>query len=183
MKNKIITNVACATSSGGDHTPERGVYNENSGSDLERNLALLINNTEEAFVLVDRNYSIITFNHKFKELYALNLNRNVNKGDSILDYAEPDRREAVRQLYQSVFTGEKTASEIAITLHDSSTRNFSIFYKPAYDENGNNIGAFVSACDVTERKKTQELLISNERRFRSLVENSGDIVAIISNDA
>ena len=36
--------------------------------------------------------------------------------------------------------------------------------------------------DITERKKIEDLLVENERKFRALIENSSDIIAILNQD-
>jgi two-component system cell cycle sensor histidine kinase/response regulator CckA len=44
---------------------------------------------------------------------------------------------------------------------------------------GSLVGAVVTFLEITERKRAQEALKTSERRFRSLIENSPDIVAIV----
>ena len=47
---------------------------------------------------------------------------------------------------------------------------------------GEIIGAFVSSTDISAKKKLEQSLIANEMRFRSLIENTGDAIAIIGAD-
>jgi two-component system, cell cycle sensor histidine kinase and response regulator CckA len=46
-------------------------------------------------------------------------------------------------------------------------------------KDGTLVGAVVTFVDITERKRAQEALKASEKRFRSLIENSRDIVAIV----
>jgi PAS domain S-box-containing protein len=46
---------------------------------------------------------------------------------------------------------------------------------PLYDRTGNIIGAIESARDVTEIKKTQEMLKESEQLYRSVIENMRDV--------
>lgn len=121
----------------------------------EEDVALLLNNTEESFVLVDRNLVIISFNKQFKTLYEKLFNKVVIKGDCILSYAHDDRKELVKNIYEKVFNGQIIDDEIVIFSNNQKRIIFSIRYKPAFDNYGNLIGAFVTSTDVTEKKLSQ----------------------------
>ena len=123
-------------------------------------------NTEESFVLVDTDLNIAAFNDQFKKLYLKFYGKEVRKAESILNYAQPDRLELVKQIYQKVFSGEKQESEIKVPNPDKSIRIYLLKYKPAFDEKGEVIGAFVSCFDITEKKRTEEQLKQSEERFK-----------------
>jgi PAS domain S-box-containing protein len=142
----------------------------------------LLNNTEECFVLISKELKIVTFNKQFNTYYQTYLKKQVIKGDSILDYVQPERVEIVKEVYRKVLGGEEIVTEITIP-NGNDLAIFSNHYKPAYDDNGALYGAFITSKDITEEKKTKELIEANERRFRSLVENSGDAIAVLTPDA
>jgi PAS domain S-box-containing protein len=145
-------------------------------------LSILLNNTEESIVVIATDFTILTYNVEFKKLNKKFFNRTVNKGDSILDYTQSGRREIVEQIYLKVFSGEKMESEIELTGKDNDSCIFSNRFKPAYDENENLIGATVITVDITDKKRSAQLLIANEQRYRKLVENSNDGIIILSPD-
>ncbi|TGN20041.1 PAS domain S-box protein [Leptospira idonii] len=154
--------------------------NSNPELNLKQTLELLMINTEESFVFIDRNLKIVTFNYQFKRLYILYFNRDVFEGDNILDYAQEERREIVKAIYDRVLSGNIEQSEIAVPYKDGSFHYFSIRYKPAYNEDGKVIGAFVTTYNQTEQKRSQALLFSSEKRYRALVENGAEGIAILS---
>jgi PAS domain S-box-containing protein len=146
----------------------------------EQEMTWLINNTEESFILLNTDLDIISFNSQFHRLYLKYLEIDVVKGDCILNYALPGRREALKKLYKGVLEGTEAASEINIERPGKEDKNFALKYKPAKDEQEKVIGVFVSAIDVTEKKKSEQQLITQEKRYRALVENGADGVIILS---
>lgn len=144
-----------------------------------RELQLLINNTAESYVLMDKHLKILSFNNKFNRLYQQFFNRTVARGDSILDYAQPDRIPMLRTLYTAVLAGSVETSEISVPVPSEQTRTYKLTYAPATDHDGEIVGVFVTAIDITESKQHRELLEKNERRFRSLVEHGSDAVIVL----
>ena len=54
--------------------------------------------------------------------------------------------------------------------------------KNVYDAEGHVVAADVVAHDITERKKVEEKLHHEERRFRAFVENSSDIIVVVNRE-
>lgn len=149
----------------------------------ELHLNLMLDSTEESFVLIGKDLKIITFNKSFKTTYETYFEKKVVEGESILEFAAPERRTQVRSIYEKVFEGntEKSVLEIP-SLEGDGNQTFNIFFKPAYDSHEKIVGAFVTVIDVTEQTRANNKLQERESRFRSLVENSSDGVAIIKLD-
>jgi len=145
-------------------------------------IGLLINNTEEAFILMDKELHILSFNEQFRRLYKHYFGIEIRKGEHIINYAYPDRRDYLRLLYAKVLQGEDMESELPVPINETESRVILIKYKPARDTFGQIIGAFVTAIDITERKWAEERLRLSEKRYRTLVENGADAVVIISAD-
>lgn len=152
-----------------------------SQKEIELQKSILISHTEEMFILVSRNFEILTFNNQFFDSYLKFFGRAVQKGDSILDYAQPGRIEEVKTIYNKVFDGNFIENKLTLKAPDTQEeRIFSFSFKPALGENDDHItGAFVSIKDITDQRKTQLQLEENERRFRALVEQGSDGIAIL----
>jgi PAS domain S-box-containing protein len=140
--------------------------------ELEKKLTLFMLNTEDSFVLVGKDFKIVTFNRQFKLLYKKFFGATVIKGESILKYARKNRVETLKTIYRRVFSGKSIESELDIPLPNGSSVSFLLKYKPAYDENRSIIGAFVSSLDITEIKKARLALVQSEEQYRSLVEHA-----------
>jgi len=147
---------------------------------LQRDISLLMLNTEDAFVMVDLEMNIASFNLKFQEMYQDVFGIQVKLKDSIINYTLPERKEMLKALYHEVFKGFTQESEFAIENKVGKTLTYQIIYKPAIDEMGNIIGAFVNCRDITQIKESEAQIKYSEKKYRTLVENSGDAFAIIN---
>lgn len=144
----------------------------------ESEVLLLMNNTEESFVLVDTQLRIVSFNKQFEETYRRLLKKKVNKGDCIIDYAWKNRKNIAKDIYERVLAGATVTDELTVPDENEEPLYFASKYKPATDYSGNVIGVFVSLIDITEKKKSQLLVAGNEKRFKALIENIGDMISL-----
>lgn len=142
----------------------------------EREIQLLINNTAEAYILVDQNLDILSFNQRFQILYHRYFGIDVHKGDSILKYSPPDRVEDTRTTYQHVLKGETVVTNFTVTHPGDGTVHFMLTYAPAKDESGQVIGAFVTATDITDRVAYEKTLIESNQRFMYVTKATTDAI-------
>jgi two-component system sensor histidine kinase UhpB len=147
----------------------------------QENLQLLMNNTEESFMMIGKDLQVLSYNaaanDKIKQLYNLSL----KKGFPILNLDSPERHEFLRKLFKDIFEGQEHETEVRFSIGGNDFI-YSNHYKPAYSENKEIVAAVVTSRDITEKKIAEEKLISNERHFRALIENSAEGLAILSLD-
>ncbi|MBI1183932.1 PAS domain-containing protein [bacterium] len=134
-------------------------------------MLLLLNNTNEFFILLDKNLRIITFNKSFKTNYQHFFGKQIEKGKSILEYAQATRKDELKQLYEKVLQGEIIETELNLVDEQQLSRSFALTYHPAYNVANEIIGVFVTTVEITDTKNLQ-------KRFQALVENSNDGIAI-----
>ncbi len=135
---------------------------------------LLLQYTEESFVVVDSDLKIINFNDKFQEKYSYYLGREISRGQNILNYAPTSRLEITRNIYKRVLQGETLETEITFPAPGDTFYSTLNKYKPIYDNHHNIIGVFVSCFDLTSTRKAQLETRQSEDKYRSIVENSID---------
>lgn len=145
-----------------------------------RNNQLMLNNTEDSFIYVNQELIIQSFNDRFAKNYKDIFGIEVKRGESILKYAQPERREIVKDIYDRVLQGETVEGELPLEAGEGIIRHFHVKYKPARDENKKIIGSFISLIEITEEKKAKKELEKNEARFRALVENGSDFLFILN---
>ena len=143
---------------------------------LETEMALLINNTEETFILVDKDLIIRAFNKQTEKLYKDYLKRDIKIGDSIKDYAISSKITELEKIYESVLNGNREESTISINTQKNGLLKFSTKYSPARDKDGTIIGVFVTAIDITEQVKLEKKHRQLEADLIALIENTPDII-------
>tara|TARA_R110000868_G_scaffold304437_3_gene565006 strand:+ start:27347 stop:29527 length:2181 start_codon:yes stop_codon:yes gene_type:complete len=144
----------------------------------ELQMHLLINNTEESFVLVGLDFKVITVNRQFELEYLKQFGKKIEVGESILNFATPDRRERLKEIYNSVFSGENLEDELVLNT-EGGKKVFKLTYKPAKNIQNQITGAFVNIKDITDEEEIKNNLINSEQRFRALVENGTEGTAIL----
>ncbi|HET8865800.1 MAG TPA: PAS domain S-box protein [Gracilimonas sp.] len=143
---------------------------------------LMLNNSEDSFILLDMNLIIQSFNNNFAQNYKDIFGIEVKKGDSVLDYVQPERLDIVKGIYERVLKGETITGELPAKTKDGADRYFTIKYKPAEDEKGNIIGSFISILEKTKEHKAKLELEQNEARYRALAEHGNDVLFILNSD-
>ncbi|MES2559309.1 MAG: PAS domain S-box protein [Bacteroidota bacterium] len=137
----------------------------------ELQLELLIDNTEEGFILMDKKLNIVSFNRQFEKLYRKYFRITVEKGINILHYAQPERKPLVQKIYERVFAGAHETSEIEVPDPDGGTRIFRLAYKPAINQLGEVEGAFVSTTDITITKRNEQQTKEHQSFIETAIEN------------
>ena len=139
-----------------------------------------MNNTEECFLLIDPDFRIVFFNNAFQKIYTNHFGKPVIKGNCVVDHALPFRKEIVRKTITLALAGQTIESELEYAGADERLRTVIAKYKPAFDKEGRIAGVILILQDISQTKWSEQQLIFNERRFRSLIENGTDAIAILS---
>jgi len=148
--------------------------NTNSNTDFTNdaaNLALLLSNSEDIFLLVDKQLNIQLFN----DIAALKVShffkRPLQKGDHIFDFVEPARHAMLKNIYEGVLKGGVAETEISIELN-GATSNFQNVFRPAKNASGEIVAVLITVYDVTEKQQTRAQLIESEERLRYALQGS-----------
>jgi PAS domain S-box-containing protein len=143
---------------------------------------LLLDYTEDSLIIVGRDLRVVAYNKKFRDYYREFFKTDIIIGDEILNYAVSGQREALKELYDRIFDGQRFDYDIELPKLNGDLAYYQLVYKPAIDDAGNIIAALVFAKDVTKVTQAKTSIENSEKRFRALVENSGDAVAILAPD-
>ena len=146
----------------------------------QENLQLLMNNTEESFMMVGKDLQVLSYNAAANKKVNQFYNLSLKKGLSVLTLDTSDNHHFIKNLFKEVFEGKEHETERRFPHSNGRDFIYSNHYKPAYSENKEIVAAVVTSRDVTEKKTAEEKLIHNEKHFRALIENSAEGLAILS---
>jgi len=144
----------------------------------ERARNLMLNNTEDSFLYMDRSLNIVDFNTKFflnyKDIFDGRLQRNTK----IFEHIQADQKDEFLDIFERVLSGETITFDNAVNDINEGKRYFTVNIKPAINE-GEIVGIFISLLEKTDEQLARMDLRRKEERFRALVENGNDIVLIL----
>ena len=146
---------------------------------VEDDLSLIENLSEESFAVTDKTLKLTVFNKQYLDRCKFNLNINVVKGASILDYGNPARRKQMEEIYNKVLKGETIQTEIDIFSKNKNKETRLKTIKPVLDEKGNVMGTFTSSINITKQKKEQQAKIAMEHKFSSIVNSTSDLISLV----
>ncbi len=152
---------------------------------VEQEMLLMLNNTEECFILLNKELIILNFNKQFKQLYKKYFHFNVDKGLAILNFVKPERLADVKELYKNVLKGEIVFKVLDAKDEEGISHYFKIKYAPSKNKANEIIGIFITIRETTEETKSnieiekkQEKLEQAELNYRELFEKAIDGICI-----
>lgn len=121
--------------------------------DNERNMRMLIDNTDDPMWFVGTDYNIIECNSAFKKWVAYFIGAELGKGDNAL-YNGKNKvyHDKFEMCYRLALSGRSFRS-VEDMLVDNETRYTNVSFNPVYDSKGNVIGVSCFAKDITEHRK------------------------------
>jgi len=119
----------------------------------EKNLRLLINNTDDPIWLVDTAYNIIECNESFKKWVHHFIGKELGKGDHVLDGGRNKLYlDKFEMCYQVALNGKalKSVEDMQV---DNQLRYTSVSFNPVFDDSNHVIGVSCFARDITEQRR------------------------------
>lgn len=124
--------------------------------DEQKTLSLLFNNTQEYFILVDKELRIRTYNKITYQHLKEKMNLELFNGMSVLELTDPERRPLLSQIYNDVLNGATRETEVTFNINNGEQRQLHNTICPARDESGTIVAIMVYARDITEQKQSEE---------------------------
>ncbi|MBC7722025.1 MAG: PAS domain S-box protein [Pedobacter sp.] len=147
---------------------------ERENAELERKL--LLDNTEESFILLDTELRIVSYNKQYKKIFKKYLHKEIAKGEFILSYGTHKQIDEAQKKYSSVLAGNIDKSELSFTEEDGTLTIFSLTYKPALNEQGIIIGVFTTVKDITEEAQILSKIKESNQRYEYVTKATSDAI-------
>jgi PAS domain S-box-containing protein len=148
----------------------------------ENYLKAIFDNTIQSFILLDLEFKILTFNKKASDFINELTGKKLAAGEPLTDYWGQDKIEEYVEIASMAQGGEYVKYEQYMEDLPSGPIWLEINFLPVYGEDNKMSSICFTALDISERKQAELELASSEARFRSLVQNSSDIVTVLDED-
>jgi PAS domain S-box-containing protein len=144
--------------------------------EAEMNMRMVLNHTEELFIILDKDLRIVNFNKATEEKSKKLLGVPFEKGKSIFDSAAPERLAYLKELYADVLNGSTRRNILEISATAEHAKFIiDIRYSPLYDK-GQVTGVIINVHDITETKEKEETLLKTNERFYYATKATNDAI-------
>ncbi len=148
---------------------------EHSAQKLDYNLQLILDNTDEAFVLLDENCKVLTFNktavQTFKEIH----NKELKPGKNIRQLFNKIHRKELDETLTEVVAGFSRDMQRVFHLPDGGLKVFQSTFRPLH-KNDKVVGIIINSKDTTRKYKIQQELLESHERYKRAALASFDIL-------
>src|SRR5438093_12461114 len=143
----------------------------------EEMFRLITDNVTDLIAVLDPEGKRLYNSRSYHELFG---GPQPMRGTTSFAEVHPEDREKIKRIFeQTVKTGTGQRTEYRFLLTDGSIRSIESQGSVILDNQGRPDKVLVVSRDVTERKRAEEELRRSEERFRALIENSSDAIALL----
>jgi PAS domain S-box-containing protein len=147
----------------------------------EEKYRTLMDNMNEAVLVVDNDDKIQYVNRKFIEIFGYNPEEII--GEVIYQKLfEPKDRELIKEADHSSVEKIINQQDISFIAKDGRKIDFLVSVAPFFDSNGKTLGTIGAMVDISERKKAEKAMRESEEKYRTLMENMNEVVMVVDND-
>ena len=132
----------------------------------EQRLSLLLNNTEESFIILNSRLRIVTYNKAAQDYSPFFYNSELQSGISVLDLINKTEINDYISLFEEVFKGKQQQRE-SVFSDAGSEHIFNHTFRPLFDDQNDIFGVFITSTEITERKKLNEEAVINSERLKT----------------
>lgn len=140
-----------------------------------KNIYALINNTEYALILLNRDGKIIKFNNSAYDLFTFLTELNLLKKASIKNYFSDAEYERFQVEFNKALNNEKVVFEKEYFLGNGDSFWLEERYHPAKSEEGEIFGVTYSLLNISERKKSEKELMESRAYIKAIFDSSSEL--------
>ena len=148
----------------------------------EQHLKAIFDNAVQSFVLLDLAFKVVAFNGQAERWVKNYGQRRLRKGGSVAQFWPTGDGARLKQCLRQASAGEVAGYEDFLITQNDKSLWFELSLMPVRDAGGHVTGICLTALDIGERKTSEVALARSEARFRSLVQNSSDLVLLLDEE-
>ncbi len=145
----------------------------------EAMLKAFIESPAYSLIFLDAEGSILKFNRIANERMKSILGLELKTGEKLINLLPEEFKNTFSRNLEKVRAGEKVTVERRIPSISGEIHWYYFHMAPVYASSGELAGIFLSAEEITERKRIEESLRQSEERFRTIFEHSGVVMLVI----
>ncbi len=138
----------------------------------EANLRTIFDHADRAYVLLDKDFRILSFNTVATEWAKLVYNAEFKEGESIITYLEADKKEEGKRILESVLEGHHLVHEAQHNAPDGTEKWFSVRRYPVRNEDGSILGICIASKEITQRRQFQ---MERDKMTAEIVQRNKDL--------
>jgi PAS domain S-box-containing protein len=143
----------------------------------QANLRNLLENTDTAYVLLDKDATILSFNKLAADLAMEEMEEVLEEGKNYIDLMLPARREDVRKTIGKVLKRQTRVSyETKYCKPGSPEKWLTVNMHPIFNESKNVLGLSVAATDITARKNAEQIIRLSNERYELVTKATNDVI-------
>lgn len=145
-------------------------------------LAAIVESSDDAIISMNISGIIESWNKGAEQLYQYTAKEAVGKKVSILmpPHKKSDFTKIMHQLQKGKTVDHYETQRMA---KDGAIFDISLTVSPIRNAKGGIVGASKIARDITQRKRTEKELLESETLYRSVIENSSDLISFVDEHA
>ncbi len=141
-------------------------------------LEKIMNSSLDIICTVDREGTFLRINNACKKIWGYEPEELIGK--NYMDFVCEEDRQMTKKSSESTFSGNKTLNFENRYVHKDGSL-VSVLWSANWDEQDKTM--YCIARDITEKKKVSQQLEQSERRFKTLVQEGSDLIAILDEEA
>jgi signal transduction histidine kinase len=129
---------------------------------LQKTSSLLLNNTDESFIMIGKDLTILEFNRAAYRMVYSYYGFHLTKSMSLKALAMAEKQGLWVSIYRNIMKKKSFKTETRYDLPDKKYKIYAHHFKPVHNDQEEMIAMIVTSRDITEMKIAQENLLDQK---------------------